>query len=181
MADTMQGDDRLLARLRMLGWSIAVAMVATPLILMQVAPQSGFNWTLSDFVFAAALIGGTGLMLEIAVRFSSNWFYRIGAAIALGASFLLMWSNLSVGYIGSEDNPYNLVFFGVVALAVGGALVCRGKAVAMAWVMAAAGIAHAAAGAIGFPQDERTGPITIVFVGLWLLSAYMFRKAARTD
>ena len=172
-------DDRLLARLRLLGWSVAVALIATPLILMKVAPEAGFNWTLSDFIFAAALIGGTGLLLELAVRMSSNWSYRIGSAVALGASFLLTWSNLAVGYIGSENNPYNVVFFGVIAVAFAGALLSQARARGMAWTMAAAGVAHAIAGAAGYPQDTRTAPITIVFVGLWLVSAALFHRAAR--
>ena len=181
MTGTTKDDDRLLVRLRSLGWGVAVAMILTPIILMQVAPQTGFTWTSSDFIFAAALIGGTGILLEIAVRMSSNWSYRIAAAVALGASFLLIWSNLAVGYIGSEDNPYNAVFFGVIAIAIAGALLSRLQARGMAIAMTAAGIAHAVAGGIGFAQDTRTGPITIVFVALWLCSALLFRKAAREE
>jgi hypothetical protein len=45
--------------------------------------------------------------------------------------------------------------------------------------MLAAGIAHAIAGAIGFPQDPVTGPITIVFTAMWLASAALFHKAAK--
>ena len=181
MSGITKDDDRLLARLRLLGWGVAVAMIVTPLILMQVAPQTGFNWGLNDFIFAVAAIGGIGLLLEIAVRMSTNWPYRIASAIALGASFLLIWSNLAVGYIGSEDNPYNSVFFGVVAIAFGGALLSRLQAGGMALAMTAAGSAHAFAGAFGFPHDSRTGPITIVFVAFWLSSALLFRKAARDE
>jgi hypothetical protein len=45
--------------------------------------------------------------------------------------------------------------------------------------MAATAAAHAMVGAIGFPQDTRTAPITVVFTGMWLASAWLFRKAAR--
>jgi hypothetical protein len=55
----------------------------------------------------------------------------------------------------------------------------KGRASAMMWIMLAAALAHGAAGVIGYPQDTRTGPITIVFVGLWLGSAALFRTADR--
>ena len=32
---------------------------------------------------------------------------------------------------------------------------------------------------VGFPQDLRTGPITIVFTAMWLGAAWLFRRAAR--
>jgi hypothetical protein len=179
MSEYISRDDRLLARLRLAGWSTAVALIAAPLILMQVAPQSGFNWTASDFIFIAVLFGGLGLLLEIAVRLSTDWFYRMGAAVGLGTSVLLIWANLAVGYIGSEDNPYNLYFFGVVAIALAGALLAALRARGMALAMGAAGVGHAVAGGIGFAQDSRTGPITIIFVAMWLFSATLFRKAAQ--
>ena len=36
-------------------------------------------------------------------------------------AFLTIWVNLAVGMIGAEDNPYNLLFIGLlVAVALGG-------------------------------------------------------------
>ena len=49
----------------------------------------------------------------------------------------------------------------------------------MAVVMLGAGIAHAVAGAIGYPEDPITGPITAVFTAMWLTSAWLFHKAGR--
>lgn len=165
--------------LRWFGWGGAVALVAAPLVLMKVAPETGFDWTASDLLFAAVLIGMVGLLAELAVRASSNWPYRLGAAMATGTGFLLIWSNLAVGYIGDGDAPINGVFLVIPILALLGAIVARGRAQALAWIMVATGAVHAVTGIIGFPQDTRTGPISIVFVGLWLASAALFRNAAK--
>jgi hypothetical protein len=165
--------------LRWAGWCGAVALVAAPLVLMKVAPETGFDWTAGDFVLAAVLIGSVGLLAELAVRASSNWPYRLGAAMAIGTGFLLIWSNLAVGYIGDGDAPINGMFLVLPILALLAAIVARGRAQALAWIMAATGAAHAVTGIIGFPQDTRTGPITILFVALWLASAALFRNATK--
>ena len=165
--------------LRPILWGGAGLLLLLPLWAMNFAPGLGFNWTLSDFLFAALLIGGVGLAFELALRISPNWSYRGGAALGLAAGFFLIWANGAVGYIGSEDNPYNLVFFGVIAVAFAGALVSAFRAKGMAWTMLATAIAHAAAGFGGAAQDPRTIPITIAFVGMWLGSARLFQMAAR--
>ena len=167
--------------LRPLLWGGAGILILIPLWAMRFAPGLGFNWTLSDFVFAALLIGGVGLAFELSLRISPHWPYRAGAALGLAAGFLLIWANGAVGYIGSEDNPYNLVFFGVIAIAFAGALISVFRAKGMAWTMLAAGIAHALAGFGGAAEDPVTVPITIAFVGMWLGSARLFQMAARSE
>lgn len=165
--------------LRWAGWGAALTAVAAPLVLMKVAPETGFDWTASDFILAGVLIGGVGLLLELAVRASSNRPYRFGSAMAIATGFLLIWSNLAVGYIGDGDAPINSLFLAIPIVALLAAIVARGRARALAYVMAATSAAHAVTAVIGYPQDTRTGPISIVFVGLWLASAALFRDAAR--
>ena len=170
-------DERILSWLRRIGWGTAAVMLLAPLIAMRFTGE--VNWTVSDFIFAALLLGGVGLAAELAVRISSSWYYRFGAALGLAAGFLLIWANAAVGYIGSEDNPYNLVFFGVIAVAFAGSLIAGFRARGMAIAMLAAGIVHAVAGGIGFFDDPVTGPITLVFVGMWLGSARLFNTASK--
>ena len=179
MMDTIgQGGQRTFGWLRWVGWGGAAALMLLPLAAMRFAPDSGVDWTPGDFLFAALMIGAVGLAAETAVRISRNWAYRAAAALGLAAGFMLVWSNAAVGYIG-EDNPYNLTFFMIVAGALAGSVLVRFRAKGMALVMLAAAIAHAIAGAIGYPQDPVTGPITIVFTGIWLASAGLFHKAAK--
>jgi hypothetical protein len=179
MTDMTDASRRNWGWVRPLAWGAAAFLLLLPAAAMQFVPDSGVDWSLGDFVFAALMLGGVGLAAELAMRMSPSWSYRGAAALGLAAGFFLIWANGAVGYIGSEDNPYNLVFFGVIAVAFGGAVVAGFRAKGMALAMLAAAIAHAVAGGIGFPQDPRTGPITLAFVAMWLGSAALFRKAAR--
>lgn len=164
--------------LRYLGWGLAAALLLTPLVAMRFAPGAGVNWTASDFVFAAVMFGTVGGLLELAVRASDDWSYRLGAALGLLTGLLLIWSDLAVGYIGDGGSAINTVFLAIPPLALVGAALVRFRANGMALVMLLAAVAHAIAGAIGYPADPVTGPITIVFTLLWLGSAALFRRAA---
>jgi hypothetical protein len=83
-----------------------------PLVAMQITDE--VDWGLADFVFAGALLGGTGLLLELAARKPRNIAYR-GAAIAIGVAAIVL---------GEADDAPGLVLFGcllivgTVALAV---------------------------------------------------------------
>lgn len=166
---------------RIIGWGFAAALLVTPLVAMKFAPAAGVNWTAGDFVFAAVMLGIVGGLLELAVRASGNWSYRLGAALGVLAGFLLVWSNLAVGYIGDGDSPLDLVFLAIPVLALAAGAVVRFRANGMAVIMVAAAAAHAITGAIGYPIDPVTGPITVAFTLLWLGSAALFRRAARKE
>jgi hypothetical protein len=81
--------------------------------------------------------------------------------------------------IGSEDNPYNLVFGGVLFVALLGAILARFEPGGMTRAMIVAAAAQAAAGAIGVGTDPRGAVFSIGFAGLWALSAALFWNAAR--
>lgn len=85
---------------RIAGWGIAVLILLTPFVAMQFTRE--VNWTASDFIFAAVLIGGVGLLFELTVKMSDNPFYRAGIGLALAASFLTIWASGAVGLIGDE-------------------------------------------------------------------------------
>ena len=108
-----------------------------------------------------------------------NGAYRFGVGIAITTAFLTIWVNLAVGMIGSEDNRYNLVFVGVLGLALVGALVARFKPRGMALAMVVAAVSQAAGGAAGLASDARGGVFSMAFAALWLLSAALFQKSAR--
>ena len=162
---------------RIVGWGAAAALLLLPLVAMQFTSE--VDWTAGDFLFAGLLIGGVGLAVEMAVRISRSGWYRSGAALGLAAGFFLIWANAAVGYIGDEDNAYNLLFFAVVGVALVGALIARFRAEGMALAMLAAGLVQAAVGLGGAAADPVTAPITFAFVAMWLGSAALFRNAAR--
>lgn len=172
---------------RLAGWSLAAALIVTPLIAMQFTRE--VNWTLSDFIFAIVMIGSVGGAYELTVRMTGSWAYRGGAGIALLTSFLLIWINGAVGIIGSEDNPLNLLYLGVIGIALAGAVTARFRAGGMALAMFAAMGATAAIGLAafiaGWGASEPPGPAGIValngiFAGLWLFSGALFRNAAQS-
>ncbi|MEA3016639.1 MAG: hypothetical protein QOI38_1361 [Sphingomonadales bacterium] len=161
---------------RLLGWGTAAALLLLPMVAMQFTDE--VNWSPFDFVFAGLLFGSVGLAFELTVRASDNWAFRGGVAVTLAAAFLTVWVNAAVGMIGAEDNPYNLLFLGVIVLALIGAIVARFRPAGMAAASLVAAVAQAGLGAGGLSTDLRGGILSTGFALLWLLAAALFRKAA---
>jgi hypothetical protein len=188
VAKTGNGGNRRIGPWRIIGWGGAAALLLTPLVAMQFSSE--VDWSLSDFVVMGAMMLAVGIPLELAARFSGNVAYRLGAAVALITGFLLVWVNLAVGIIGSEDNPLNLMFLGVVAVTALGAFVVRGRpqglAVTMLVAAAVQGTIALATLALGWGAHEPPGLFGVVFlIGafavLWLLAGALFRRAAEAD
>jgi len=160
---------------RIAGWGLALAALILPFAAMQFGSE--VNWTGSDFVVAGLLIGGAGLLFELTVRASDNRHYRAGVALALAAGFLTIWATGAVGMIGDEGNPINLMFGGVMLIALIGSAFARFQAPGMARAMLAAAIAQFAASAVGMVTDLTGGICSAMFTTIWLASAAMFRRA----
>ena len=165
--------------LRTLGWVAVATLLVLPLVAMQLTNE--VNWTASDFIVAGIILGSAGLGTEYLVRRSNSHAYRAGAALAVLAMFMTVWSNLAVGMIGDEDNPYNLMFFGVILTALLGMVLARFTPAGMAGAMLVAGIAQAAVGAYGIAADRLGGLLSMGFAGPWLLAAALFWYAAREE
>lgn len=184
MTNDVAAGERHSNRWRVLGWGCAVALLALPFIAMQFTSE--VDWSPIDFVVMAILFAMAGLAIELAVRASAKISYRTGAAVAALAGFLLVWVNLAVGFLGDEGNPANLLFVAVLAIAAGGAFVARGRPDGMARAMIAAAAVQALIGALalvaplgspGWPGVYEAVLGTTLFCGLWLLSAWLFRRA----
>lgn len=85
-------------------------------------------WTLSDFILAGIMIFGTGITYNLVTRKSKRIAYRVAIGFALLTGLFLIWSNLAVGLIGSEDNEFNLLYFLVIGVGIMGAFIARFKA-----------------------------------------------------
>lgn len=178
MADEQAiGDNRRGSRWRILGWGFAVFLLLLPFLAMQITTE--VDWSASDFVFAGVLFASVGLAFEFIVRRSSNFAYRCGAALAVITAFLTIWVNGAVGMIGSEDNAYNLLFGGVLMIALIGAVLARLEAAGMVRAMVVAAAAQAAVSVAGLSTDVRGAIFSLVFAGLWLLAAALFWNASR--
>ena len=171
---------------RIVGWGLLTALLAVPAVAMRFT--SDVNWSSLDFVAAGVMLGGLGLGFELVARTGSNLWSRCGMAIAIVAAFLLIWINLAVGIIGAEANDANLMFAGVLAVAVATTWHARLRPAGMAKAMVATAIAHMLVAAValvgGLGADGPGWPYdvigtTVMFDALWLLAAAAFRRAAR--
>jgi hypothetical protein len=164
-------------------WSSAAGLLLLPLLATRIT--DGVAWGLADFVLGGALVFGAGILCELAVWMSANRAYRAAVGVAVATAFVLVWANLAVGIIGSEDNPVNLMYWGLLALAVVAAGLARCRSDGMARAMLATAIAQALVAVIASMAgwgSPASGPLEIltlngVFVALWLVSARLFQKA----
>ena len=162
---------RKLSPWRLIGWGVIAALLSLPAILR-------FPWTAFDFILRSVLLGSVGLGIEFFVRRSGSTFARLGAAVAVIGAFLTIWVNLAVGMIGAQDNPYNLLFIGLlVAVALGGFAV-RLKPSAMVWLLSSAALLHRAIALGGLSADPGGAPFAAFFAIFWLLGAALYRGAA---
>ena len=109
----------------------------------------------------------------------SRTLYRIALALAISGSLLLTWANLAVGFIGNEANPLNAMYFAVPAIGLLGALVARFRAAGMVYALTAMAVVQGLVAVYAQVQGHFTWVMTVVFAGLWLISATLFRRAAR--
>jgi len=168
---------------------VASLLLLLPLLGMQF--NGGVNWSLMDFATAGILLVGTGLMYVLLARRAGNLAYRAAVGIALGAALLLLWINLAVGIIGSEDNPANWLYVGVLVVGFMGAILARFQPRGMARAMFLTALAQALATAIGMmiwkPEVNSAEAImgfvvvigvNVFFITLFLASALLFRRAS---
>lgn len=174
------------SRGRMAVWGAAALMLLLPLFAMQITDE--VKWTTADFAIFGAMLAAACGTFELATRMTGDTLYRAAVGVAVVAAFILVWVNLAVGLIGSDDDPANLMYGGVLAVAIIGAFIARFRAHGMARALAATALAQALVGvtalAASFGSTAPSFPEAIVFltgffVGLWLTSARLFRKAAR--
>lgn len=109
---------------------VTACLLLVPLVAMQFNDE--MVWTLSDFVFAGALLFGAGLTYELVANRSGNIAYRVAVGLAVATALILAWLNLAVGIIGSEDNPANVMYVGVLVVGAVGAIIARFRPQGMA-------------------------------------------------
>lgn len=165
---------------RVAGWSLAAFVLLLPLV-------AGAPWTAGDYVFAAVLILSVGIPIELVVRKTSDTAYRAGIGAALAAAFLIVWLTGAVGIIGSEAHPANLLYLGVLAVGLVGALATQFRPRGMVRVMAgmALGVIAIAVATLvaGWGSEGPVWPWEVAvlngfFASLFAASAVLFRQAA---
>jgi hypothetical protein len=167
---------------RIARWAAALALLLTPLAMMQISDE--WHWTAGSFVFAGIMIGGVGLLYELAEKLSGSRAYRAGAAVALLSSFLTIWTT-----IVRDDGTGAGFIRGIMAAGVGG-FAAWFRPAGMARTMFGVAIMQALFGlAIATAPSTASVPEGVFralvsggfFTALWLVSAALFRVAAKAD
>jgi hypothetical protein len=151
--------------------------------------SAGWNWSPADFLIMGILIFATGLAYEFLASKASTSAYRAAMGMALGTAFLLVWINLAVGIIGSEDNPANLLYFGVLALGFLGSISARLRPRGMSRVLLAMALAQMLVpviALIAYRPDFSPGvagvfALNALFATLFAGAALLFRQAGAKD
>lgn len=165
----------------------AVACILlVPLVAMLVTDEVA--WSPADFALAGALLMATGLALARALRRRGDIAYRSAAGLALAAVLLLVWLIGAVGVIGEDGDPADLMYAGVLAVGLAGAVLARLRPRGMARALIAMAVAQSVVTAIALIAGEHRTPTASVaeivglnglFVALFLGSAALFGRAAR--
>ena len=182
--NTENGGGRHGSRWRIVVWAAAALILLLPLLAMRVTDE--VVWGAADFAFAGALLVGAGLTYELAARKAGNIAYRAAVGVAGAAALLLVWLSLGVGIIGRDGDPANLMYFGVLAIGIIGALIARFRPRGMSRALFATALAQTSVAVIalvaglGYPWS---GPLELsvlngFFVALFVGSAWLFRRAA---
>ena len=165
---------------RIVGWGGAAFLLLLPLV-------TGAPWEASDYILVAVIFGTVGGIIELTVRKSASVAYRAGVVVALAASVFHIWFTGAVGIIGNESNPGNVLYLGVVVIAILGSIATLGRARGLMWVMAVVAVAELLVPPIAYagvadPVDAVLRREVFVlggfFTAMWLLAAWLFRQSA---
>jgi hypothetical protein len=114
--------------------------------------------------------------------------YRTGLALAGGSMLFMFFAMGALGIIGAEGDRADLMYLGVLAIGVVGALATRVRPRGMAVTLVAMAVATAVVGVIALaaglggtnPRLEIIG-LTGMFMALFLGAAWLFRRAEDSE
>jgi hypothetical protein len=162
----------------------AALLFAAPWLAMQAGTD--VQWSGFDFMIWGTMLIVAGAVADFALRAARRSTSALAGLIAIGAGFFTVWANLAVGIIGNENDPHNVPFLLVPAVALIGGFLGRLRARPMALVMVAAATMQLVAALLAISdgrvdQGSRANEIvigTIIMPCLWLWAAALYRKAA---
>jgi hypothetical protein len=164
---------------------VPMLILLVPLTAMQFTDE--VNWDAADFVIAWVLMTTVGLVYKLLTNRANDSRYRLAVGIAVAAGVILVWGNLAVGFIGSEDHPANLMYFGVLAAGAIGSAIARFKPHGMSLSLFAMAFLQAMVPVIAliiWQPPFSVGVLKVfilnsVFVVLFAVSGFLFRKVGR--
>jgi len=162
-----------------------VSILVLPLLAMQFTDEMA--WGVFDFVLAAVLLMGIGLVYAL-VRKAGNRAYRAAVGIAIVTALFLVWMVGALGVIGETGDRADLMYGAVLVVGIVGAVVARFRPEGMARALLATALVQALVAVIALLAGKHEAAISSVaeivllngiFVVLFIGSAWLFRHAAR--
>ena len=163
---------------RIAGWGALLALLALPAVAMQFTRD--VDWTGSDFIFAAILLGLLGGGIELAFRVGRSGKQAAAIALFTLLSFLTLWSNMAVGIIGNEGQAVNAGFTLAIVASVAVALITWFRAAAMRLLCVILAILQPVLGlvaALTMPGHGIEWGVLGVFAAIWATTAFIFNEA----
>jgi hypothetical protein len=159
-------------------WIGAAMLFSLPLVATLLTQEMA--WSFGDFALFGSMLLAVCGSYELAMILGDKRAYRLGFGLTLCGMFLLVFANLAVGIVGSEENPANLAFFGIPLVGIAGALITRLSARGLATTLYVMAVLQVAA-ALLFPAQDMIFMlwVTGIFTALGLAAAQAFRIAAR--
>jgi hypothetical protein len=125
--------------------TLAIAIAAMLFLLAQVVGTLATDeiaWGPGDFAFAGVMFAGIVLVNELAARRADTAAYKVALGVALATGVFLVWTALAVGIIGRTGDPADLMYGGVLAVGVVGAVIARFRPRGMARALLATAFAQ---------------------------------------
>jgi hypothetical protein len=169
-------------------YAIGTALIAAFLLLVPLFAKlitDEMAWDFFDFVAAWILLFGAGFTYRMIAKKIGNSMYRAAVGVAVATALFLVWANLAVGLIGSEDNPANGMYVVVLAIGFLGAIITRLQPRGMSRVLFIMAFAHGVITVVAIIARLHISPessiIEIIgvngfFAVLWSASALLFRN-----
>jgi len=165
----------------------AACILLVPLVAIQFADTVA--WGVFDFVFAGVLLAGTGLLYPLAMSKSGNLPYRAAVGVALAAAVILVVGVAALGVNGATGDPADLLYGGVLAVGIIGAIRARFEPQGMTRALLAMALVQALLAVIALLAGKQEAPASSVreilglngfFIALFVASAWLFRRARPT-
>ena len=119
---------------------------------------------------------------------NGNTAYKAAVGLAIATPLLLVWIIGAVGVLGVDGDPADLMYIGVLAAGIIGAIIARFQPRGMSRALFATALAQALVAVIALILGKHQAPYSSVgeilglngfFVALFLGSAWLFRNAER--
>jgi hypothetical protein len=163
-------------------------ILLVPLIAMQYT--TAVNWGVGDFIVMGVLLFGTGVAFVILTAYSNNFIHKVAMVFAIGATFLMIWSNLAVGLIGGGSNAGNLMYAAVILVGLVGTYLSRFSSRGMERTMFAMAITFVLIAIIALVANMQDYPgssvkeiigVNSFFTVLFVMAGMLFRFVATEE